>query len=106
MASIVFNAPRHLQPNEVMTWAPGVLFVNNRPLHLGKGDYLYVCHRNQIIFRAEWQKTVWLEHKVTTESEDRGPGWALQVGDPQLPPHQIIRRSHTGFSYLPKGELW
>jgi len=106
MASIVFSAPRHLQPNEVMTWTPGVLFVRNRPLHLEKGDYIYVCHRNQIIFRAKWQKTVWLEHKVTTEGEDRGAGWALEVGDPELPPHQILRPSHTGFSYLAQGELW
>ena len=106
MSSIVFNVPRHLSPDKVMGWAPGKLFVHNHPLRIRKGDYVYVCHRNQIIFRAKWQDSVWSDHKISTEGEDRGPGWNLIVGDPEAPPHQIDRRCHTGFSYIDQGELW
>ena len=106
MPSIVFTVPRHIQPNLVMTWAPGVLFVHNVPLHLRKSEYVYICHRNHILYRARYQESVWLYHKVTTEGEDRGSGWALKVGESELPPHKIIRQSSHGFRYLYQRELW
>ena len=104
MASIVFTAPRHLEPNVVMTWAPGVLFIANRFNHLGKGEYVYVCNRNRILYRARYQETVFLDTKDTIDGEHRGPGWALRVGEPELPPREIVRRcSHP--TYLDE-ELW
>jgi len=101
MASIVFNVPKHLDP---MSWAPGVLFVANMPLRLGIGDYVYVCNRNRILYRTRYERGVWGE-KVTTEGEVKGSGWKLQVGPPELPPREITRRCHTGFSYV-DAELW
>jgi len=67
MASIVFTAPRHLHPDVVRTWAPGVLFVHNLPQRLDAGtDYVYVCNRNQILFRAKYIKPQFLDDKETT----------------------------------------
>jgi len=105
MTSIVFSAPRHLEPNLVMTWALGELFVHNLPLRLERNDYVYVCNRNRILFRARYREPIW-GHKVTGEGEDRGYGWKLKVGAAELPPREITRRCHTGFSYLDQGELW
>jgi len=105
MSSIIFTAPRHLDPNLVMTWAPGVLFVHNLPLRLEKNDYVYVCNRNRILFRAIYQEPVW-DHKVTGEGEDRGYGWMLKVGKPELPPHEVTWQCAHGFRYLYQDELW
>jgi len=106
MASIVFTAPRHLEPSIVITWAPGVLFVHNLPRRLYAGvDYVYVCNRNLILFRAKFIRPQFLDDKETGEGEHRGPGWSLEVGKPELPPYDIPYRGHTGFSYL-DAELW
>lgn len=105
MASIVFTAPRHLPPNVVMGWAPGVLFVHGRPHRLQHGDYVYVCNQGRILYRARWEDTVWLEDKVTTEGEHKGPGWALRVAAPELPPREFPCRCPHGFRYL-SDELW
>ncbi len=106
MASIVFTAPQHLHLNQVMTWAPGVLFVNGRPHFLKEGDYVYVCHRNRILFRARWEGSEWSDDKITTEGEHRGPGWVVKVGAPQVPPQPVTYASSHGFRYLYQGELW
>lgn len=66
MPSIVFTTLRHLKQNQGMSWVPGVLFIHGKPYHLGNTDYVYVCHRNHILFRAKWERTVWLKHKVAT----------------------------------------
>ncbi len=104
MASIVFTAPRHLPPDIVMNWAPGVLFVANKFRYLESGDYVYACNRNRILYRAKYKETVWLERKDTIDGEHRGPGWALKVGEPELPPCEIIRQC-TRPTYLSE-ELW
>jgi len=104
MASIIFTAPRHLDPSEVMSWAPGVLFVPNRLHNLYAGDFVYVCNRNRVLFRAKYEKPVWLERKDTVDGEHIGPGWALKVGEPEFPPHDIIRQcSRLKYVYE---ELW
>ena len=105
MASIVFTAPQHIEPSIVKTWAPGVLFVKNKPLRLSVGEYVYVCNRGQIIYRAKFLRPVWLDVKKTGEGELRKPGWSLEVGDPEFPPDEIPWRGRIGFRYL-NGELW
>ena len=105
MPSIVFNVPRHLETNKVMTWAPGTLFVKHVPRRLVKGEYVYVCHRNCILFRAKYKKATW-GPKISNEGEDRGNGWRLEIGKLELPPQKISRRCHIGFSYVAGGELW
>ena len=77
MSSIVFTAPRHLEPDVVKSFAPGVLFVQGRPKFLEIGDYVSVCHRHSVLLRALWKETVWWDDKVTAEGESRGSGWVL-----------------------------
>lgn len=62
MASIVFTAPRHLDPNIVIKWTE--LFIPNRLHKLHEGEFVYVCNRNHVLFRAKYKKTAWLEKKI------------------------------------------
>ena len=105
MASIVFTAPQHIEPPTVKTWTPGLLFVKNKPLRLAIGEYVYICNRRQIIYRAQFLRPKWLEEKITGEGEVRSPGWSLEVSDPEFPPNEIPWRCTRGFKYL-DGELW
>ena len=105
MTSIRFDAPQHINPTEVETWAPGTLFVIGEPQRIRSGDYVYVCHRGVCLFRAPWQKNEPRDSRVNTEGDDQGPGWVMIVGDrepPQtdqqrLPPP---RSPGPGFRYI------
>jgi hypothetical protein len=105
MTSIVFTAPRDLNPGEVMEWAPGQLYVNGQPHHLFGGDFVYVCHRNQILFRAQVDNIARKEERIATEGHDKGPGWVVEVADPELPPRRVECTSGR-LRYLHQGELW
>ena len=104
MASVLFTAPRHLEPDEVMTWAPGVLFFANIPRRLMIGEYIYVTNRNQILYRAKYIRPE-VGNKITTEGVNRGFGCMLRIGPSERPPRQISMRGHTGFSYI-EPDLW
>ena len=105
MTSVVFTAPRHLQSEQVMEFAPGVLFVSNKLRQLEKGEYVYVCHRNRILYRVKYKETPWLDDKHTVDGEHRGPGWALKIDAPELPPWDIAWQCGR-LKYLRQGELW
>jgi hypothetical protein len=106
MTSIVFTAPKHLTNGKVMNWAPGALYVHGQPHLLGDSDFVYVCHRNRILFRAQVEHICYRNERITTEGDDKGPGWVVEVADRHLPPKNVTYNSSHGFRYLYQGELW
>lgn len=106
MTSIVFSAPRHLEPDSVITLAPGYLIVANRPTGLDKGNYVYVCHRGAILYRAEWVQHLWLDERVTVDGVNKGPGWVVEVKAPETSPRDIPFKGTKGFAYIRRDELW
>ena len=109
MTSVRFDAPKHLSRAEVESWDE--LFVNGQPRRIWHGDYVYVCHRGECLFRAPFQGKEERNCRVNTEGDNQGPGWVMRVGEHE-PPQTAQQRNPPprsrgpGFRYIDDWEQW
>ena len=112
MTSLVFRAPAHIEVQDVMKWSQ--LHFNGQPQDLSPGEYVYIRHGEEILFRAPMVNSEFRQERPNSEGGDAGPGWVVVCGNHELPPpgwhftsHPYFRQTHKqGIRYLYHGELW
>lgn len=104
MASILFNPSRGFVPDK---WDGETLYAPQNPKRINPGEYIYICHRGEVRFRARFKQALWRKGRPTGDGQDKGPGWVWHVERMEQAPPGIPRQKvFRSFNYLKGADLW